>query len=161
MLGISCGTWDIVPWSGTEARPPALGAQSLSPGTTREVPFFFLILKKILFILAVPGLLHCTRTFSSSGEQGATPDLQCEGFWSGLSCCRAQAPAQASGVVARGLQELRLSGSRTWVQQLRCTGLAALRLAASSWATDGTHVPCIGRWILNPWTTREVPQWFF
>ena len=22
---------------------------------------------------------------------------------------------------------------------------------------DGTHVPCIGKWILNQWTTREVP----
>ena len=23
---------------------------------------------------------------------------------------------------------------------------------------DGTQVPCIGRWFLNHWTTREVPQ---
>ena len=23
---------------------------------------------------------------------------------------------------------------------------------------DGTHVPCLGRWVLNCWTTREVPQ---
>ena len=23
---------------------------------------------------------------------------------------------------------------------------------------DGTHVPCIARWILNHWTTREVPN---
>ena len=23
---------------------------------------------------------------------------------------------------------------------------------------DGTHVPCIGRQILNHWTTREVPK---
>ena len=25
---------------------------------------------------------------------------------------------------------------------------------------DGTHVPCIGRQILNHWTTREVPEYF-
>ena len=25
-------------------------------------------------------------------------------------------------------------------------------------AGDQTHVPCIGRWFLNHWTTREVPQ---
>ena len=27
----------------------------------------------------------------------------------------------------------------------------------SSWTSDGAHVPCIGRWILHHWTTREVP----
>ena len=27
----------------------------------------------------------------------------------------------------------------------------------SSWTRDQIHVPCIGRWILNHWTTREVP----
>ena len=28
----------------------------------------------------------------------------------------------------------------------------------SSLTRDQTRVLCIGRWILNPWTTREVPQ---
>ena len=35
-------------------------------------------------------------------------------------------------------------------------GLVAPQLVESSWTRDGTHVPCIGRWILNHWTTREV-----
>ena len=26
----------------------------------------------------------------------------------------------------------------------------------SYWTRDGTHVLCIGRWILNHWSTREV-----
>ena len=49
MLGFTCGMWDPAPWSGIEPRPPALGAQSLSHWTTREVPsltslnFIFLI----------------------------------------------------------------------------------------------------------------------
>ena len=34
----SCGTWDLVPWPGIEARTPAMGAGSLSHWTTREVP---------------------------------------------------------------------------------------------------------------------------
>ena len=38
-LGLSCSMWDLVPWPGIESRPPALGAQSLSHWTTREVPF--------------------------------------------------------------------------------------------------------------------------
>ena len=69
-----------------------MGAQSLSPGTTREVPFFFLILKKILFILAVPGLLHCMRTFSTYGERGLLPT------------CSVRASEVASPAADHGLQ---------------------------------------------------------
>ena len=49
-----------------------------------------------------------------------------------------------------------------WVQGLQwvwlsCgSGLAALRLVGSSWTRDRTHVPCIGRWILTHWATREI-----
>ena len=46
-------------------------------------------------------------------------------------------------------------------QALECmgfTGLAVLQHVGSSWIRDGTHVPCIGRWILNHWITREVPH---
>ena len=35
--GLSCGMWDIVPLPGIEPTPPALGWQSLSYSTTREV----------------------------------------------------------------------------------------------------------------------------
>ena len=42
----SCSVWDRVPWPGTEPRPPALGAQSLSHWTTREVSRFS-CLKKV------------------------------------------------------------------------------------------------------------------
>ena len=31
----------------------------------------------------------------------------------------------------------------------------------SSPTRDRTHVPCIGRWILNHWTTRGVPSIYF
>ena len=37
---LRCGTWDLVPLSGIEPRPPALGSRSLSHWATREVlPF--------------------------------------------------------------------------------------------------------------------------
>ena len=39
----SCSLWYLVPWPGTEPRPPALGAWSLSHWTTREVPILFSI----------------------------------------------------------------------------------------------------------------------
>ena len=34
----SCSMWDLVPSPGIEPRPPALGVQSLSHWTTKEVP---------------------------------------------------------------------------------------------------------------------------
>ena len=37
---LSCGMWDPVPWSGIKPGPSALGVQSLSHWTTREVPHF-------------------------------------------------------------------------------------------------------------------------
>ena len=36
--GLTCGIRDLVPPPGIEHRPPALGAQSLSHWTTKEVP---------------------------------------------------------------------------------------------------------------------------
>ena len=37
-LGLSCCMWDLVPCPGIKPRPPALGVQSPSHWTTREVP---------------------------------------------------------------------------------------------------------------------------
>ena len=42
------------------------------------------------------------------------------------------------------------------LQQLWLVGLIALWHVGSSQIRDQTRVPCIGRWILNHWTTREV-----
>ena len=43
---LSCGIWDLTPWPGIEFGPPALGAQSISHWTTREVPMTSLIKDK-------------------------------------------------------------------------------------------------------------------
>ena len=40
-------------------------------------------------------------------------------------------------------------------------GLGCSWHVGSSQTRDWTHVPCIGRWILNPWTTREVQMYNF
>ena len=37
-------------------------------------------------------------------------------------------------------------------------GLVTPRRMESSQIRDQTQVPCVGRWILNHWTTREVPR---
>ena len=49
-------------------------------------------------------------------------------------------------------------GRTVWVQELWRTGLAALRYVGSSGARNWTCVSCIGRRILNHWTTRVVPS---
>ena len=38
MWTLSCSMWDLVPWPGIEPRLPALGVESFSHWTTREVP---------------------------------------------------------------------------------------------------------------------------
>ena len=51
---------------------------------------------------------------------------------------------------------LQRMGSRAQNQWLWHTGLGAPQHVGSSQTRDWTHVPCIGRWILNHWTTREA-----
>ena len=50
-------------------------------------------------------------------------------------------------VVASLGAEHELHGTR--VQELCCTGLAAPYHVESSWTREQTHIPCIGRWLLN------------
>ena len=69
----------------------------------------------------------------------------------------------------------RQTGSRTqvflfvWLVSYGCTGsllqhmgsgVVAYRHVGSSQIRDQTRAPCIGRWILNHWTTRGVPYLF-
>ena len=63
---------------------------------------------------------------------------------------------QSMGSGVCGLQQLWLVGSRAQAQE-SYTGLGALQHVGSSRTRDWTHVPCIGRWILNYWATRAVP----
>ena len=44
----------------------------------------------------------------------------------------------------------------TWAQWLQCPGLDAPWHVGSSWTRDWNLIPCIGRQILNHWTTWEV-----
>ena len=67
------------------------------------------------------------------------------------SNCGTRVPERVGSVVAA--HRLSSYGTRA---QLAC-GIQAL----SSLTRDRTQVPCIGRWILNHWTTREVPSALF
>ena len=69
--------------------------------------------------------------------------------YSGFSCCAAQA-----------LEHEGFSSCSSWAQQLWCMGLAAPWQVKSSQTRNQTRVPCIGTWILNHWTTGEIPFLF-
>ena len=57
-------------------------------------------------------------------------------------------------IVVASLVEHRLYSAQTLV--VVAQGLVALRLVESSLTRDQTHVLCIGKRILNYWTTRKV-----
>ena len=121
--------------------------------TTLAILYFFFLM--YLFILGCvrSSLLHAG--FLYLRRAGAT--LRCSvqaSHCSGFSCCGARAlGVQASVAVARRLSSC---GSQALKHRLS-TGLVALRHVWSSQTRAWTRVPCIGRWILNHCTTREVP----
>ena len=107
---------------------------------------------KVSFFIFLAVLSVCCwlRPFLQLRQVGATL-LWCVGFsmqWLLL--------LQGSSSMAQGLQPL--VGSTAPVQQLRCPGFVAPSPVGSSQTRDPTPVPCIDRWILNHWTTREVTQ---
>ena len=86
---------------------------------------------KIYLFLTVLSLCCCFRASSSFS------------YWGLLSSCGVQASCDGG-----------FSYWGPWA--LGHVGLVALWNVESSWTRDGTCVPCIGRQILNHWTTREV-----
>ena len=81
--------------------------------------------------MAALGPCHCTRALLYCGVRPS----HCSVF----SCCGARALDRPGSLSAY-------------------MGLVALQHVGSSQTRDQTHVPCIGRLILNHWTTRAVLQ---
>ena len=91
------------------------------------------------------------------GLSCGTRDLRW-GVQASLSSCGMQAPGH-------GLCSLRHTGSLVEVRELSSCGARA-QLPRSTWdlsslTRDRTRLPCILRWILYHWTTREVPVALF
>ena len=90
--------------------------------------------------MAVLGLRFCARAFSSCGKRGPL-----------FIAVRGPLTVAASLVAEQRLQTRRLSN--LWL-----TGLVTPWHAGSSQTRARTHVPCIGRQILNHCATREAPK---
>ena len=116
-----------------------------------ELPhFFFYIYFYFYLFLAALGLRCCVQAFSSCGKWGLL-FVAVRRFLIAVASLVAE-----HGLQARGLLQLWLTGSRAQAQQLWCTSLVAPRHAGSSRTRARTHVPYIGRRILNHCATRET-----
>ena len=97
------------------------------------------------------GVSVAERALNSSCRKWGYSPLQCTGFsvqWLLL--------LQSTGSRACRLQQFQHTDS-----VVQCTGLVAPRHVGSSQTKDQTHVPYVGRLILNHQTTREVPKFNF
>ena len=103
------------------------------------------IKKKIICLfLAAPGLCCCKGLFCS--EQGLRS-----------AAALGLLPGMLSLAVERALGCAGFSSCNMQAQELWCMGLAAPQHGGSRWTRDQTHVPCIGRWTVNHWTSSEAP----
>ena len=113
--------------------------------------FIFFYFWNVYLFLVVLGLHCCTLAFSSYGKQGATLQLWCVGF----------SLQQLLLLLSKVSRCSNFSHCSKWAQWLWRTRLVDPQQMESSHTRDQTHVPCIGRWILNHCTTREVLQVYF
>ena len=104
----------------------------------RWLPVLSYFLKIIYLFLAKLGICCCVWAFSSCSGGGGCSSLRCSVRW---------------------LLLLQSTGSRHTAVVMH--GLRCSRRVGSSQTRDWIRVPCIGRWILNHWTTREVPLFYF
>ena len=101
--------------------------------------FYYLYLSVLGFWCSTCALCCCSWAFSSPGG------------WGLLSSCSTQA-SPYSGFSHCGAQALEYTGF-----PICCTSAQWLQLMGSG-ARDQTRIPCIGRWVLNHWTTKKVPS---
>ena len=133
------GMWDL-PRPGLEPVSPALSGRfstTAPPGKPRNMFFGFFLIN--LFIFGCIGSLLLRAGFLQ---------LQCAGF-------------SLRWLLLLWSTGSRRAGSRGQAQQLWHTGLVAPQHVGSSRTRDRTHVPCIGRRMLNHCATREVPETCF
>ena len=129
---------------------------SRSKGRSRKtisVDYGFFLKKYFFFLFGCAGSSLLRGLFLWLWRVGATLELRCIGF--SLKWLRLL-PSMGSRV--HGLQQLQFPGTRAQAQWLWHTDLGTPWHVRSSQTRDGSRVPCIGRWILYPWATREVLQ---
>ena len=127
-----------------------------------SILFFYKFIYLFILFLAALGLRCCTWAFSSAASRGYS-SLRCVGFSLQWLLLLQSTGSRHSGfrICDTWAQQLWLMGSGAQAQQLWCPDLVVPWHVGSSWTRDGTHVPCIGRRILNHYATKEVPAYLF
>ena len=123
---------------------------------------FFLIYFLFFYVWLRSVFVAACRLFSSCGERGLLFIAE-RGLLIGWLLLLQSTDSRRAGFSSCGIraQQLWLAGSRVQAQQLWRTGLVAPQHVGSSRSRTRTHVPCIGRQILNHCATREARQFFF
>ena len=114
----------------------------MCPSAVECFPLFVLYYPWFYLSLIALGLHYCAQAFSSCRERGL------------LSVVVHRPIAVASLVVEHGLWGT--GASVVMVQGFSCPAEYGIFPGR-----DGTRVPCIGRWTLNHWITREVLSLIF
>ena len=109
---------------------------SLSPSINLPYLFFNKFLKKLISVYF--GCAGSPLLLSSDCNERGLVFISVQGLL-----------IVGASLVEHGLQECGLQ----WLQHV---GLVAPWQVGSSWTRDRTLVPCIGKQILNHWTTREA-----
>ena len=120
--------------------------------------FFFVFLNLFIYFW-LRWVFVAARGLSLVAASGGYSLSRCPGFslwWCLLLGSTGSRRVGFSSCGSRA-QQLWLVGSRAQAQQLQHSGLVALRQVGSSRTRARTHVPCIGRQILNHCAAREVP----
>ena len=127
--------WDLVPWPGIELRPPALGAWSLNPWTTREVPVW-----QFLRTVCLPVYPECNNLIHISIIEDTHHQKT-------LTISAFQEPVAASlGSQGSGKVKNIILG---WTDST--AGKAVLGLAGAA------AIAAACRRVLNPWCGSDVP----
>ena len=79
--------------------------------------------------------------------------------WAGTILCCSVQPSHCGGLSYSGAQAWGAWASVVVAHGLNC--LEACGIGLNPCTLDWTGVPCIARWILNYWTTRETHLFFF
>ena len=125
--------------------------------------FIFLIDLYLFIYFCLCWVFVAAHGFSLLVASGGYSSLRCAGFSLQWLLLLRSTGSKHVGFSSCGTwaQQMWLAGSRVQAQQLWRTGLVAPWHVGSSQTRVRTHIPCIGRQILNHCATREAFFLFF
>ena len=169
MQTLNCSMWDLVPWPGIKPRLPALGAQTLSHWSTRDVPTPASLLTLPFLPPSVSRALHSPSLLVLSwspflsywaGPHGWIPKTlpQHHPPFASTPTLHPHTPNKTTN----GKQHnATFSALNSWTANLSLPSPSPLLDLACFILGRKLVTPALAVCSFNHWTTREVPQIFF